>query len=75
MQIEVPSLLLDVFEHLHGQRREVFGRQTLQVLSLEITHAEHASHRAKTRDLTPLAQLLSTWARATRRFDAMFTSA
>ena len=43
-----PRLLLDVPEHLRGQRRDGLGRQTLQVLRLEVTHAEHASHLANT---------------------------
>jgi len=48
--IEVSRLLLDVPQHLRGQRRDGLLRQTLQVLRLEVTHAEHASHLAKTGD-------------------------
>jgi hypothetical protein len=46
--------------HLRGQRSDGLLRQTLQVLRLEVTHAEHALHLAKAFDLTPLADVLST---------------
>src|SRR5678816_952319 len=40
LDLELSCLLLDALEHLRGQRRDGLGRQTLQVLSLEIAHAE-----------------------------------
>ena len=64
--LEFPGLLPDVLEHLRGQRRHGLGRQTLQVLSLEIAHVEHASHLATCNELTPPAELLSTHARRSR---------
>ena len=73
LELEVARLLFDVLEHLRAQRREIFSRQTLQVLSLEIAHAEHASHLAKTHYLTPLAELLSTRSLASRASARMFT--
>ena len=66
LDLELSCLLLDALEHLRGQRRDGLGRQTLQVLSLEIAHAEHASHLAKTHGLTPLEELLSTRSRVSR---------
>ena len=60
LDLKVSCLLLDAPEHLRGQRRDGLLRQTLQVLRLEVTHAEHASHLAKACDLTPLADVLST---------------
>jgi len=63
LDLKVSRLLLDMPKHLRGQRRDALLRQTLQVLRLEITHAEHASHFAKACDLTPLADVLSTHGR------------
>jgi hypothetical protein len=58
--LQLAGLVPDVLEHLRGQRGDGVRRQTLQVLRLEVTHAEHAWHLAKTGDLTPLADVLST---------------
>jgi hypothetical protein len=60
LDLKVSRLLLDVPKHLRGQRRDGLLRQTLQVLRLEVTHAEHALHLAKTHELMPLADVLST---------------
>ena len=75
--LELRGLMLDVLEHLRSQRLDGLGRQTLQVLSLEIAHAEHAPHLARASELTPLAELRSThWcASVTRRLSAMLTFA
>jgi len=58
--LEVSLALLDMPEDLRDQRRGGLLRQTLQVRRLEVTHAEHAPHLAKSRDLMPLADVLST---------------
>ena len=58
--LQLAGLVPDVLEHLRGQRGDGVGRQTLQVLRLEVTHAEHALHLAKTCDRTLLADVLST---------------
>lgn len=58
--LQFAGLVPDVLEHLPGQRGDGVRGQTLQVLRLEVTHAEHALHLAKRRDLTPLADVLST---------------
>ena len=60
LQIELLGLLRDVLEHLCGQCGDGVGRETLQVLGLELPHAEHALHLADARSLTPLADVLST---------------
>ena len=76
LDIELSHLLLDALEHLRGQRREVCRRQNLQVLRLEIAHAEHASHDADARRLTPLEDVLSTCSRpALLSMAAMLTPA
>ena len=61
--LQLAGFVGDVLEHLRGQRGDGVRRQTLQVLRLEVTHAEHALHLAKTFDLTPLANVPSTHGR------------
>ena len=55
--LQLASLLLDVFEHLPGQRRNGIRRQTLQVMGREVAQVEHEGHRARHCMAAPSAQL------------------